>query len=105
MTRKERDTYRQKTVEQYRESGMTRKAFCEAHDVALSTLDLWIRRYRNESANEDTATLPMVSIGTASPRSPERRVRFTAKSGVTVELDLPATEEEIATILRAVATV
>ena len=105
MTTKERDTYRRNTVHRYRQSGMTRKAFCEAHDVALSTLDLWIRRYRNESLDEENTTIPMVSIGTALPRSLERRVRFTTKSGVTVELDLPATEEEIATILRAVATV
>lgn len=105
MTTKERDTYRRNTVHRYRQSGMTRKAFCEAHDVALSTLDLWIRRYRSESIGEDNATIPMVSVGTAPPRNTDRRVRFTASSGVTVELDLPATEDEIVTVLRAMEAV
>ena len=105
MTEVERDRNRRDTVRRFHESGMTRKAFCEAYDVALSTLDLWIRRYRNESIAEDTATMPMVSVGTVPTRDTKRRIRFTTRSEVTVELDLPASEVEIATILRAVSTV
>ncbi|SIR07270.1 hypothetical protein SAMN05920897_1342 [Alkalispirochaeta americana] len=41
MTRKERDAYRRSVVHQYRESGMTRKAFCAENGVALSSMDLW----------------------------------------------------------------
>jgi len=105
MTTKEQETHRRNTVYRYRESGMTRKAYCEAHDVPLSTLDLWIRRYRNEPTTDGNPAISMVSVGTAASRPAERRVRVIARSGVTVELDLPAAEEEIATVLRAMAAV
>jgi len=105
MTKQERDGYRREIVRRYHESGMTRKAFCEANGVALSTLDLWIRRCRNESTDQGRSLLPMVSVGVAEPRISKRRIRFLTGSEVIVELDLPATEEEIVTVLRAVATV
>jgi len=105
MTKQERNGYRREIVRRYHESGMTRKAFCEANGVALSTLDLWIRRCRNEASNQEGISLPMVSVGVAEPRSAKRRLRFLTGSEVIVELDLPATEEEIVTVLRAVATV
>jgi len=105
MTKQERDGYRREIVRRYHESGMTRKAFCNANGVALSTLDLWIRRCRNESIDQESKPLPMVSVGIAGPQNGKRRIRFTGSSKVIVELDLPATEEEIVTVLRAVATV
>jgi transposase-like protein len=53
MTKQERDGYRREIVRRYHESGMTRKVFCDANGVALSTLDLWIRRCRNESIDQE----------------------------------------------------
>jgi transposase InsO family protein len=44
MTKAERERRGCDTVRRCEQSGMTRKAFCEANSVALSTLNLWIRR-------------------------------------------------------------
>jgi len=105
MTKAERERHRRDTVRRFEQSGVTRKAFCEANGVALSTLDLWIRRYRDESIDQERKPLPMVSVGVAEPRDAKRRMRFLTGSEVMVELDLPATEEEIVTVLRAVSRV
>jgi hypothetical protein len=105
MTKTEREKRRCDTVRRFEQSSMTRKAFSEANGVALSTLDLWIRRRRDESIDQESKPLPMVSVGVAEPRSAKRRIRFTGSSKVIVELDLPATEEEIIAVLRAVASV
>lgn len=73
--------------------------------VAFSTLDLWIRRCRDKSIDEESDPLPMVSVGIAEPQNVQRRIRFSGSSKVIVELDLPTTEEKIVAVLRAVATV
>lgn len=105
MTKTERDEYRRETVQRYRESGMTRKAFCEANGVALSTLDLWIRRFRNESPIESDSGSTLVAVGPAIERDGARRLRIKIGSDIVLELDLPVSERDIATILRAVRTV
>ena len=84
---------------------MTRKAFCQANAVALSTLDLWRRRYRNPCSNETERDVPLVSLGCAGYRHSARCLRIITKGGIAVELELPASEDEITMILRAVTAI
>lgn len=105
MTKTERDEYRRETVQRYRESGMTRKAFCEANGVALSTLDLWIRRFRNEAPIESDSGSTLVAVGPTIERGNARRLRINVGSGIVAELDLPVSEDDVTTILRAVKAV
>ena len=42
---------RHAVVESFRASGMTRKAFCHRNKIALSTLDWWLRKVKNERAD------------------------------------------------------
>jgi len=104
MTRKEQDAYRRGIVRQYRESGMTRKEFCAANDVALSSLDLWKRRYPDESDAVGYAPLSVVSVGSVRPTQAGRKLHVSSERGVSAELDLPATEYEIAALVRAIAS-
>lgn len=99
------DEYRREVVRRFGESGMTRKAFCQANDVAISTLDAWLRKYRKASGGETKRDMPMVSLGRAGLGHSGRHLRIITKAGIAVELDLPASEEEIAMILRAVSAV
>lgn len=39
-----------KTFENWKQSGLTRKAFCQNHEIAVSTFDYWRRRVLCESA-------------------------------------------------------
>lgn len=54
---------RRALVETFRASGMTRKAFCYRNKIALSTLDWWLRKVRNEQADRslpiEKKTLPL----------------------------------------------
>jgi|AVFP01.1.fsa_nt_gi transposase-like protein len=105
MTRIEREAYRRDVVHRFRESGMTRKGFCRENGVALSTLDLWIRRYRDESIDPQEPAKAFIPIGSTVVAQQRRHLRITNRIGVTIELDLPASEDEIATVLRAFAAV
>ncbi|SIR04512.1 hypothetical protein SAMN05920897_1292 [Alkalispirochaeta americana] len=104
MTRKERDAYRRSVVHQYRESGMSRKAFCAENGVALSSLDLWKRRYSNRTDDLENSAPSVVSLGTVTPARTGRTLRVSSTSGVNAELDLPATDSEIAAVVRAIAS-
>ena len=53
-------------VEEFRSSGMTRTAFCSRRKIAMSTLDWWLRKTRNEKASthaDDSAEPLFVPIG------------------------------------------
>jgi hypothetical protein len=53
---------KQAIVEEFRRSGMTRTAFCSRRKIAMSTLDWWLRKTRNEKAQvrtDDLAAEPL----------------------------------------------
>lgn len=81
---------------------MSQKAFAESYGIARSTLGIWIRRIKEETTEQSPGCIP---VGTIGERHENRGIRITTSGGVTVEMDLPATEEEIAMVLRAVSTV
>ena len=41
--KKARESHRREVCRQFRENGLTRKAFCETNDIGLSTLGFWLQ--------------------------------------------------------------
>jgi hypothetical protein len=63
-------------AEEFLSSGMTRAAFCSRRKIALSTLDWWLRKTRDEKASEhadDSAAEPLfIPIGNGGPLPGDR---------------------------------
>jgi hypothetical protein len=91
---------RQEIVRQFRASGLTRKAFCEKNGIGLSTLGFWLQK---ERANKRPAMgAPIVPVGSVKGSELYRALRIKVKEDIVIELDLPATEQEIQAVLRSV---
>lgn len=52
---------------QYRESGLSRKAFCTKHHLKLSTLDYWFWRLGRQDKESGLVELNRTSIALATP--------------------------------------
>ncbi len=103
MTANNQSEERREMVRQFHESGMTQKDFAAFYGVTRSTLGYWVRRLReNEQSTETTSFVPVGAI-----MSPTRStaLRVIIRSGVTVELDLPASEETIRMVLKAAQSI
>jgi hypothetical protein len=63
-------------VEEFRSSGMTRAVFCSRRKIAMSTLDWWLRKTRNEKApthTDGSASKPLfIPIGNGGSSSVDR---------------------------------
>ena len=63
-------------AEEFRSSGMTRAAFCCRRKIAMSTLDWWLRKTRNEKAPahaDDSSAEPLfIPIGNGGSLPVER---------------------------------
>jgi hypothetical protein len=98
--KKTREHGRQEICRQFRASGLTRKAFCEKNGIGLSTLGFWLRK---ERSNKRPATgTPLVSVGSVKASDLHRALRVRVKEDIVIELDLPASEQEIRAVLRPV---
>ncbi len=98
--RQEREERRRQVCRQFLESGLTRKAFCEKHGVGLSTLGFWLQK---ERAEKQTLTDgKMVAVGSVKPSELRQILRIRVREHIVIELDLPATEQDIRTVLRSV---
>jgi hypothetical protein len=53
--------------EQYRKSGLSRKAFCAKHHLKLSTLDYWFCRLGKQEKESGLVELDCTSIAPATP--------------------------------------
>ena len=87
--------------QEFRDSGMTRKGFCESRGIALSTLGYWLARLSvPPSSPQSSEFVPMGTVE-LSPRSV---LRIRVGGEVIAELDLPADEMLIRDVLRAAAS-
>ena len=100
MTKTERDVRREAVLQEFRDSGMTQKAFCTDHGLPISTLQYWLGRERNRSIIPNGTEL--VPVATVSTTSPERLLRVIVGDGVSIEAERPVSEAELAAILRAI---
>ena len=101
QTQSQREDRWRTICREFRDSGMTRKAFCESRAIALSTLGYWLKRLSVPVANLQTSAF--VPMGTVELNSRSvLRLRFGGE--VVAELDLPADETVIRDVLRAAAS-
>jgi hypothetical protein len=98
--KKAREHRRREICRQFRLSGLTRKAFCEKTGIGLSTLGFWLRKERTEKAKSSDDK--MVPVGSVTPSELRHTLRIRVKEDIVIELDLPASEQEIRTVLRSV---
>lgn len=101
MNKLEREARRRDVCRQYHESGMSQAAFCEENGIARSTLGYWLRV--ESGANKPEARRMVVPVGSIAAGELRRSVRISAKTGVVVEVDLPASEAELSSILGMVS--
>ena len=97
---KREDRWR-KICREFRDSGMTRKAFCESRGIALSTLGYWLARLSVPPASRQSSAF--VPMGTVE-FSPRAVLRTRLGGEVVAELDLPADEMVIRDVMKAAAS-
>jgi transposase-like protein len=65
-------------IEQWQSSGQTQKAFCAAHDISVSVLAYWLRRYRDHHADLSDESAGFVAV------------RVSASGSFAIEVALPS---------------
>lgn len=99
MDQVDREERWREVCREFRQSGMSRKAFSEKRGIARSTLGYWLKRLPEPAASEEASEF--VAMGTMElGRKTTLRIRL--GSEVVAELDLPADETVIRDVLRAV---
>ena len=80
---------------EYEADGLTRKAFCQARGLKLSTFDYWRRRVQNSSGEP-----AVVKVATVVAEHPA--IRIVVGEAVVIELDGGADAEQIRRVAEAV---
>jgi len=90
-------------LEEYKASGLSRRAFCEQRGMALTTLDYWVRdlgQKATKQAQAPRARLVKVEVAAASATSGVFTVRVT--NGRRIESSWSYTDAELARLIRVV---
>jgi transcriptional regulator with XRE-family HTH domain len=87
-------------VEEYRESGLTQREFCEARGIAKSTLGYWLRKGRKATSAE-SPTLVRISAPAIAAGFGKMIIRSGER--LSVELERPVGLEELQLILKAMS--
>lgn len=95
---------RQRLLDQYERSGLSQKAFCARHGVALSTLQYWRRRAREAGQEPAPSFVEVAQIaGTARSLSGGAMVVIELAGGVRLEVPAGTDAQWLSGLLRAVA--
>ena len=90
-----------KICREFRDSGMTQKAFCESRGLALSTLGYWLKRLSvPASSPQPSAFVPMGNV----ELSPRAVLRIRLGGAAVAELDLPADPTVVRDVMKAAAS-
>ena len=102
--RRRRDESPQQTLAQFRQSGLTQRAFCEPIGLPVSTLQWWLARARREAvAGRPVAFTEITIPARAQPVrgiGPEWAVEIVTTAGVTVRLREPLRPATLCGLLR-----
>ncbi len=102
MSQSQREIRWREMCREFRDSGMSRKAFCESRGVAASSFGYWLEKTSAEGIAENSL-LPMVPVGSVEFNR-TTMVGIRLGGDVVVEFDLPADETVIGDVLRAAAS-
>ena len=93
MTETERSAEMRQVLAEYKESGLTRRAFCQQRDMPLTTFDYW-RRALGAKAKP---RLVRVKLGAAEPAT---NFTLTLVNGRRIESSWSFGETELARLIR-----
>ena len=88
-------------VHEYHASGLTRAVFAREHDVAASTLDLWLRRFGSDRQAEPVTAFVAVDVQPGPKLPPHYEVVLPNGLRVVVEGGFDA--DEVGSLLAVVA--
>jgi len=99
-------TERRRLLARYERSGLSQKAFCLRHGVALSTLQYWRRRARdtNQEPTASFVEIPQVT-GIAGVRSVEAAVFIELPGGVRLEVPARTDAQWLSGLVRSMGRV
>jgi transposase-like protein len=75
----------ERLVQEFEQSGMTRKAFSQAQGIAANTLDYYRRQYRKRHEPKAAKLLPVELVEAGSKRDTGLRVELANGRRITVE--------------------
>ena len=104
MSNEDRIEYRRQVLADYRASGMTQKAFCRKHGIALSTLGYWLKRDR-ESNKCPAGFVQIRSADEDTVGNRRGTLRIRPGRHLELEVDLPVDGEQLVEILQAAASI
>jgi hypothetical protein len=67
QTRKQLQEQKYEIIEQWQQSGLSQKKFCEQNTIAYHHFHYWYKRYRNRQAADSTGEFVPVRVNAASP--------------------------------------
>jgi hypothetical protein len=102
--RRRRDESPQQTLSQFRQSGLTQRAFCEQIGLPVSTLQWWLARARREAVTARPVAFTEITMPAMAPPArgigPEWAVEIVTTAGVTVRLREPLRPATVCGLLR-----
>ena len=72
-------------VQEFEQSGKSRKVFCQAHGIALHTLDYYRRKHSKQVRPENTQLLAVELVGTVPRQDSALRVELANGRRIAVE--------------------
>jgi hypothetical protein len=99
MNTEQRRARWQAICREYRESSETQKAFCRNRGIAVSTLQYWLTKSRNEA--QGSAGNELVAVGVTERPESTGSIRIRVDEHITIEVDRPVGTERLTDILRA----
>ena len=85
---------------EYRDSGLTQKAFCESRGIAKSTLGYWLRKERRVSE----CAVGLVRVRVPPVGEGSGRILIRVGNTVTIEIERPIRVEELRLIMETAAS-
>ncbi|WP_169336343.1 IS66 family insertion sequence element accessory protein TnpA [Alkalispirochaeta alkalica] len=93
----------QKICRDFRDSGMSQRGYCRAQGISVSSMSYWLRQERSaleEPGHPKPADAGMIPVGTLFQGiGPVLRIRI--GGDLVAEVNLPADEDTLRTVLRA----
>ena len=90
--------HQQKHIKTWQSSGMSQAAYCRKQGLNAKTFGNWLRIYRDDCADNQTATLVPVTIKPES--SPMNSLKLRGSSGHVLEIPADVSPQRLVELLR-----
>lgn len=103
MNREQRRAQWRALCRKYREGTETQEEFCRRRGIAMSTLQYWLTKTRDEPS--ESSGNELVAVGVTERSESGATIRVRVDEWVTIEVDLPVEQAQLTEILRAARAV